>query len=125
MRLIRLFQVFVFALALTSPVYLLFEEHSLQSRCYIHLSLGFCIFLLLLCCQRILSDGQKFAQRDMAKRIDSEAFHNRSAIKWCEEAQILSSPDKPHTLRGLFMLVKILPLVLTGIMRLIGSRKQL
>lgn len=124
MWLIRTLQLFVFSLALALPVYLFAGDTSLDAIFRGHLILGCVLFLILLGCQRILSDGQKFAQRDMAKRVDREAFHNRSAIGWCEDAQLLSSPHKPHTLRGLFMLVKILPLVFTGIVSLIVSRKR-
>ncbi len=111
----RSFQVFVFSFILTSPVYFLGNSVALETKWTCHLIIGLLLSISMFLCQRLLSDGRKFTARDRSKSIDRDAFMQRNAVKWCEDAQLVNACDKPHTLRGMFMLVKIIPLVVSGI----------
>ncbi len=110
---------FAFAFLFTAPVYLFRGANTLEQVFQGHLIFAVCFFVVLLSIQRILSDGQKITKRDEALRVDREAFQKRHAVGWCEDAEILSSSMKPHTLRGLMMLITIIPLVVSGICALI------
>ena len=115
----RSFQIFVFSLITTSPIYLLASNVALETTWGFHLPIAGLLSVCMLLCQRLLSDGRKFAERDRPQSVNRNAFMERSAVSWCEDAQLVNASNKPHTLRGLFMLVKIIPLVATGICAMI------
>ena len=120
----RSFQILVFSLLLTSPIYLFGNNIALETKLDCHLLLAGLLSICMLLCQRLLSDGRKFAERDRSQSVDRNAFIERNAVKWCEDAQLVNASDKPHTLRGMFMLVKIIPLVTAGIFTVIVARMR-